>query len=109
MMLRKTCNPTAIMRIISMVDNFQKNIDFRIDRPNAEFQNICNTPSKVTEFSEYLFAISIKNYSKEMTLYGIILNGSKLGTDDGSGYTAREKDIGFVSKPNRLKKKHISS
>ena len=34
---------------------------------------------------------------------------SQLGTDDESGYTANEKHIGFVSKPNRLGKKHISS
>ena len=35
-----------------------------------------------------------------MTLYGIILNESQLGIDDGSGYRAREKDIGFVPEPN---------
>jgi hypothetical protein len=79
---------------------FTKNIVLTIDRPYAEFRKICNTLSKDTEISEYSFGISIKSYSKELTLYGIILNGSQLGNDDGSGYTAREKDVGFVSKPN---------
>ena len=58
-----------------------------------------NTLAIVTDISEYSFGITIEISSKEMTLYGIILYESQLGIDDGSGYTAREKDIGFVPKP----------
>ena len=75
-------------------DNFHKNNESTIDRPYAEFKKICNTLAIVTEISEYSFGLIIKSCSKEMTLYGIILYESQLGIDDGSGYRAREKDIG---------------
>ena len=73
-------------------DNFHKNIDFRIDRPYAEFQNICNTLSKVTEISGYSFGIKNKSYSKEMIVNGILLNRGQQGIDDGSGYTTTDID-----------------
>jgi len=81
--------------------NFHENNESTIDRPYAEFKKICNTLVIITEISEYSFGIIIKSFSEEMTLYGIILNEeSQLGIDDGSGYRAREKDIGFVPEPN---------
>ncbi len=87
-------------KIAYLFDNFHKNNESTIDRPYAEFKKICNTLAIVTEISEYSFGIIIKSFSEEMTLYGIILNESQLGIDDGSGYRAREKDIGFVPEPN---------
>jgi hypothetical protein len=81
-------------------DNFHKNNESTIDRPYAEFKKICNTLAIVTEISEYSLSIIIKKNSEEIALYGIILNESQLGIDDGSGYRAREKDIGFVPEPN---------
>ena len=86
--------------IAYLFDNFHKNNESTIDRPYAEFKKICNTLAIVTKISEYSFGIIIKSCSEEMTLYGIILNESQLGIDDGSGYRAREKDIGFVPEPN---------
>ena len=61
--LKSICDDSGA--IAYRFDNFQKNIDVRIDRPYAEFQNICNTPSKVTEFSEYLFASILKTIQKK--------------------------------------------
>jgi hypothetical protein len=90
-------------------DIFHKNIDFAIDRAYAELQNICNTLSKVTEILGYSFGINIKSYSEEMTVNGIILNRGQQDIDDGSGYTPTEKDISFVSQPNSLNQKNIST
>jgi len=93
--LKSICDDSGA--IAYRFDNFQKNIDFRIDRPNAEFQNICNTPSKIAETSGYSFGINIKSYSEEITMNGIILNRGQQSIDDESGYTPTENDICFVS------------
>ena len=74
--LKSICDDSGA--IAYRFDNFHKNIDLTIDRPWTEFQNICNTPSKVTGISKYSFGINIKSYFEEMTIYGIISNGGNL-------------------------------
>ena len=105
--LKSICDDSGA--IAYQFDNFHKNIDLAIDRAYAELQNICSTLSKVTEISGYSFGINIKSYSKEMTMNGQLLNRGQQGNDDGSGYTPTENDICFVTQPNWLNQKNIST